>query len=760
MKVQSFLLFLLIFVSFNIIYSQKHRFKTTIVDNQKYLIKENLITKSPNRIYDIKGIYSIAEIKDENNVKEILSVSKKLFKDLEKITKFNFGDLELQDIEYNNNLSVTFIQIYKGLRVLNSEVGFSIKNDGKLLSFGADYYYDIDIKHNPVIDKKHAINLIKNNMTCDNFSIKKNPELFIYPKRNDNSMNYYLIWNIEIFDSTKFEKIGYYIDAQNGNIIEKIPLSREGGHFGGNLKYKFFPFHHSDTPIIATCNNMKVQIYNGITQKLDEIYTNSSGYFETSTYLSYSQYFVYLLLKNDFVEVKDRNVLLIEYLYNFNNTSATNLVTYGYPYTPLRIYDKTWEACDATNLYYHVNYAHDYFKNIFNYSEMDYPMVATFDAGLYINGRADGTNMDFGYQNGKFWARAADVIYHEYVHNVIHHIYNGFIERGSSLTSQAIAMDEGLADFFACSITGDPIMGESVDVNRNLNNNYVWNPANDRYYNGQVIGGACWDLRNTIGTNNAEQIIFKALQLTPKARNFQDFLENLLLADVILNNGINRNNILIAFNKYNIQPEILSVEMSGPTNLLEYQIGTWTISVNGGVPPYTYKWSYFISCDVGSGMAAAPCGYWFDLYTTTNILTRYDSKDFELKCLVTDALNQSTATSSNINISSIQQSIKNRISELDNLYKTDISDTISLFQNYPNPFNPITNINFTLPHSEHIKIEIFNTIGQLIEVLVNETFNEGTHSLKFNAKNLPSGVYYYRMVFSNKIITKQMILTK
>lgn len=755
------MILLFVFVLCGISFSQKYEIKSINIDGKEFRIKENSVTKAPHRVYGIRNKYSIENIRIGDNDLKVFNFSRKLFNDLEKVTKFSLDDLELIKTNRTSEyLTATFEQKYKGLRVLNSEIGYTINRNGAVVSFGADYYYDINISNNPALNENEAMSIIKNIRGEGNkLSITKNPELVIFPKISDNSADYFLIWNIEVYDSIKYERLAYYINAQNGEIVDKILLTRNGGYFGGTLKYKYYPLHHTDTPEIANCSNMKVQVYNGIGQKCDEVYTNSSGYYGTVNYLAYSTYFVYLAIKSDFVEVRDRNILAIEYIYNFNNTSPTNLVTTAVPYSPRATYNKTWDACDATNLYYHVNYAHGYFKNSFTYNAMDYSMIATFDAGQYTNGSADGTNINFGYQDGKFWARAADVIYHEYTHNVIHHIYNGFIESGSSTTSQAIAMDEGLADFFACNMTNDAIMGESVDINRNLNNSYSWNPANDKYYNGQVIGGACWDIRNSLGQGTTQQIVFKALQLVPKARNFQDFLENLLLADVLLYNGSNRNTILSSFNNHNIQPEIMTVNMTGPASLLPNQSGTWNVSASGGVPPYTYAWSYYKPC-ISGGVGAAPCGSWFDMYNSSNSLSRYDTQDFELKCLVTDAVNQTSATSLYVTVSSIQPSYHENSTQELHSYETETPTSFVLYQNYPNPFNPTTTIKFSLPTSDYVSINIYNTIGQLVETLANKNFQSGYHTLDFNASNLPSGIYFYRIQTGNEVITKQMTLVK
>ncbi len=92
-------------------------------------------------------------------------------------------------------------------------------------------------------------------------------------------------------------------------------------------------------------------------------------------------------------------------------------------------------------------------------------------------------------------------------------------------------------------------------------------------------------------------------------------------------------------------------------------------------------------------------------------------------------------------------------------YNTVISD-FALTQNYPNPFNPSTKISYSLPQSAAIKLTVYNTLGQEIEVLVNGFKNAGTYEVTWNASNLPSGVYIYTIQSENTYITKKMTLLK
>ena len=83
-----------------------------------------------------------------------------------------------------------------------------------------------------------------------------------------------------------------------------------------------------------------------------------------------------------------------------------------------------------------------------------------------------------------------------------------------------------------------------------------------------------------------------------------------------------------------------------------------------------------------------------------------------------------------------------------------------LSQNYPNPFNPNTTIEFTLQKKENVKIEIFNMLGQKVETLLNKQMSSGSQAVEFNAQNLPSGVYLYKIEAGRFQEVKKMVLLR
>ncbi len=87
-------------------------------------------------------------------------------------------------------------------------------------------------------------------------------------------------------------------------------------------------------------------------------------------------------------------------------------------------------------------------------------------------------------------------------------------------------------------------------------------------------------------------------------------------------------------------------------------------------------------------------------------------------------------------------------------------DKFSLDQNYPNPFNPTTTINYTLSKRSNVELKVYNTLGQEVITLVNGEQEVGAHSIDFNASNLASGLYIYKIQAGNFTQSKKMMLLK
>lgn len=94
-----------------------------------------------------------------------------------------------------------------------------------------------------------------------------------------------------------------------------------------------------------------------------------------------------------------------------------------------------------------------------------------------------------------------------------------------------------------------------------------------------------------------------------------------------------------------------------------------------------------------------------------------------------------------------------------------ILESFNLYQNYPNPFNPNTIIRFSIPSSvksqtSNVKLIVYNSLGKEISTLVNENLNSGNYEVRFDSKDLSSGIYYYKLEAGDFRDVKKMVLLK
>jgi hypothetical protein len=92
--------------------------------------------------------------------------------------------------------------------------------------------------------------------------------------------------------------------------------------------------------------------------------------------------------------------------------------------------------------------------------------------------------------------------------------------------------------------------------------------------------------------------------------------------------------------------------------------------------------------------------------------------------------------------------------------RTEIPSSYSLFQNYPNPFNNQTTIRYDLPKRCFVSVKVYDLLGRVISILVDEEKLEGKYTINFNSNNLPSGIYFYELKTNEFLERKKMILIK
>jgi len=97
----------------------------------------------------------------------------------------------------------------------------------------------------------------------------------------------------------------------------------------------------------------------------------------------------------------------------------------------------------------------------------------------------------------------------------------------------------------------------------------------------------------------------------------------------------------------------------------------------------------------------------------------------------------------------------------------EVPKEFKLSQNYPNPFNPSTRIKFAVARQSNVRITVYDITGRLITTLVNENLRAANYEIKFDARDISSGIYFYKLetdasasLSTSYIETKKMVLVK
>ncbi len=91
---------------------------------------------------------------------------------------------------------------------------------------------------------------------------------------------------------------------------------------------------------------------------------------------------------------------------------------------------------------------------------------------------------------------------------------------------------------------------------------------------------------------------------------------------------------------------------------------------------------------------------------------------------------------------------------------SEIPQAFELSQNYPNPFNPSTTIQFTLARHTNVELKVFDLLGREVAILVDEALGSGTHEVVFDADDLPSGIYIYRIQTGEFVQARKLTILK
>ena len=523
----------------------------------------NLSTETPHRIIS-KNIRLGKNI--QINKDNIESLTKNFILSQRDLLKADITNLKLiRAHNINNKWYVTYQQYLNNIPVYYGLVEIRMSGKGEISLFGSDYHSEIEISTKPSILDEKVIRIaqkdIEFNESTD--SIFSYPGLIVLPVQDGGSIKYQLAYRLVLSTKNPIGSWVFFIDAHNGTILAKYN-NIKFYQIDGSVNGEILPQYYDDELVQKNFIHERVEV-----QDIGYDYTDLDGYFSITGDADEGEQFTLISeLKGPYVDVDYEDGDDAIYLEEIEAQGT---------------YDWTWDASlgrqDELNVYYHVNRIHDYVKNNLGFSGMDYQMKAMVSVFEYWDNafyNPDDESINFGaggvaYRN---FALFSDVIYHEYAHGVTDHIYP---EGSLPYFGQSGAMNEGFSDYFACTISNEPYLGEgglskfglpymrTVDNSARYPDDYI----NRVHHDSMIFSGSLWDLREMLIDKYGENYgIKKTDTLSHLARfgypeNFEDYLLELLFVDDdngnIYDGTPNSVEIYTAFSRHGIGPEPTAV---------------------------------------------------------------------------------------------------------------------------------------------------------------------------------------------------------
>ncbi|MFH0766081.1 MAG: T9SS type A sorting domain-containing protein [Calditrichota bacterium] len=340
------------------------------------------------------------------------------------------------------------------------------------------------------------------------------------PRRLDQDISLQSAWEFVLEpDSRPDYRPVIFINAQDGSLLageNRIYYQRVEGTVSG----VFLPLHPRDDPVQRIYPNEWLRL-----QGLGDQFASDAGRFSFNVEQGVAPWTINTELRGRWVDVNFEDGADASWQIQIPQPGEVNLV-----------WNQGRARLDERGLYYHTNFIHGFWKALDpNFRGMDYAVPATCMVGngldnAYWNGRGmffgDGREMDN-------FALYADVVYHEYGHGVTGHIYVGeFLP----YRDEPGALNEAWSDYFPCSITDEPLLGEGGVRNlngfiRNIDNElqYPRNIIGEVHYDSRIISAAMWHSRQVLGRAFADSLFHYARYL--HGADFLTYFTDVLITD-------------------------------------------------------------------------------------------------------------------------------------------------------------------------------------------------------------------------------------
>ena len=480
-------------------------------------VEWNPITGNPHRAYG--GQYRLGGFLAKSAA-GVAAAAQQFLAEHAGILKLEVSQLELRRAEnIDGKWYVSYRQIHDGIPVMFSEVELRLGASGNVMMFGSDFHPDIHVNSVPAISQPAAQDAATRGVEVSEWHSAETA-LYVLPITNGERFDYHLAYRCEFSVAEPPGRWVSYVDAHNGEILWRFNRVRTSvsGTVAGNVH------RHNATEALTNHPFADLQISSGTQQ----VATNANGQFTVNA--NGASFTLTAKLEGKYARVTRADGNSASFTMTVQDGQQANIV-----------WDDANSQTSERDAYFHTNIAHAFIKAVDPaFNGVDYAMPVRVNINQTCNAFWDGRGINFYRAGGgcRNTAEVPSVVYHEYGHGINDTQY---LSRGVTDGLTNGALHEGLADINAALLVDDPVVGrgfsESGGGVRNVKNTnrYPQNVSGEVHYDGLILAGALWDLREAVGLEKARRYVHFARYGTPDDANLltacNEFFIEVLIQD-------------------------------------------------------------------------------------------------------------------------------------------------------------------------------------------------------------------------------------
>ncbi len=427
----------------------------------------------------------------------------------------------VSDVKRIKNLTILTIELsIEDIRIEGASIILVINQFGALISVKADTYGSNTFHQFQLNEESTQSIALKS--VASSCKIELSRSIWLPQLDDQQKIRLKAARRVELKSQNPSFQPRIYVDATNGTILAAENrvnfVDVEGAASGG-----IFPHYGREQPELRSFVDEQIRIEDR------ETFTDQEGLFRLDLNDNDAPFNSDIYLRGHWVEVQE-----------FDSSNANFIDSFELDQFAEVLWSNDNSSPDERNLFYHVNIIHDRYKQIEpDFDGMDFPITAVCGVGgagyeqLEDNAFSTGPEIYFGRGNqADNFAHYSDVIYHEYSHSVTGQVYGN---HSLPYEGESGAMNEGWSDYFTCSLTDEPLIGEGGLLGngfiRNLDNRLMYpNDIDGEVHDdSRIFSAALWHTREILGAQYCDSLFHFARYLY--ANDFSEYFLDVLITD-------------------------------------------------------------------------------------------------------------------------------------------------------------------------------------------------------------------------------------